>query len=303
MAVLLPPNATELEQRTAEANRFALDDAVDLLGGFKSDAPPADFAAWLAAEWFLADFARYFPTTAALIQSGLPWLRQRGTAAAVGRALSWIDLAAAIEEDGARLHLDPGTAAAPVQLHDILHLVTRSIPAHVRFYRMFHGYDLRHFRLDRSRLEDGLLDDDSGVIVSGVKLSFGTHSAAALPDDLDEPVADAAWRIYSVRVWDDDSWHLDAWRLDSEIQLDAAGRVVFQVAAALDEPADPGPIGVMRWAIAAAELPDEELAIVCTRTDHIAAALPVPDLHAWSGAWAGTWRTPVIPHSLEFLES
>ncbi|WP_068634903.1 phage tail protein [Thauera butanivorans] len=301
---LLPPNATEFERKAETALRFdALDDAIDAVGGFKGEVPE-QFAAWLAAEWFLADFSRHFPTAAALIAAGLPWLRQRGTTAAVQRALGWIDLDAVLEEDGARLHLDPGTPAAPERLADVRHLVERSIPAHVRFYRLFHGYDIRHLRLDRSRLDDALLDDDSGVVVDGLKLSFGTRAAHAFAEPADAGAIDgAAASIYSVRVFLDDSWRLDAWLLDSEILLDAAGRVIEQYAIVLN-PEALGSIVSIRWSVVAAVLDEPELTAVHDAAQfEVAHALPTPDVRAWLGPWVGRWRTPVISHALTQLET
>ncbi len=303
MASLLPPNATEFERRAEEANRFdAVADAVSAVAGVKGEMPDT-FAAWLAAEWWLADFAPYFATTGELISAGLPWLRQRGTAAAVQRALSWLPLDALLEEDGARLHLDPGTPAAPERLADIRHLVGRSIPAHVSFYRLFHGYDLRHIRLDSACLDDGLLDDDSGVVIDALKLSFGTRTAYAF----DEPVTPApfvgVWSIYSVTIWDDDGWRLDAWRLDSELTIDAAGRVISQTIQILDEPADEEPAVVSRSDVVCLEITFEDGPDwTAIRFDDAFFALPDTARRPWTGSWAGTWRE-TIPHNLTQLES
>lgn len=302
MQTLLPPNATEFERRVEEATRFdTLTDAVDAISGIKAEMPE-QFAAWLAAEWFLADFTPYFPSSAALIAAGLPWLRQRGTAAAVARALSWIDFAAALEEDGARVHLDPGTAAAPTRLADIRHLVGRSIPAHVKFYRLFHGYDVRHFRLDRSRLDDALLDDDSGVVIDGLKLSFGTRTAAALGEPEYLPAHSSAASLYSVMIWDDDGWRLDAWRLDSDVIIDAAGRVISQTILVLGEP-DDEPARVSRSdVVTLLVIADPAPESAAARMDDASAAIQDTPLRTWTGPWTGPWREP-IPHTLTQLES
>lgn len=287
---LLPPNASPFERRVEQATRF--EDAgalVPAVTGAKVSVHPA-FAPWLTAEWFLSDFARYFDTPAELIEAGLPWLRQRGTAAAVLRALAWIGFAAQLEEDGARLHVDPGTVAAD-RLADLQRLVNPSLPAHVQFYRVFHGYDVRHLRLDRARLDDALLDDDSGVMRDGVKLSFGTRHAAALDDDSPH-IAHAYTHTASSVIWDDDSWRLDAWRLDSEVVLDAASGVVTLMSNAVTDDDEPAP-AVARWSLTGAAPPaDAEQTIGHARTDRISNALPT-DYKPWAGPWTGPWREAI----------
>jgi hypothetical protein len=173
-AALLPQNRTPLEAALADAaSRPALDALADLPAAACHQPPPA-FMPWLAAQWRLAPFARYFDDPQALLAQGLPWLRQRGSAAAVTRALSWIGLDARVEDGDARLQLDAGTVQAPSRLADVRRLVEASAPAHVKLYRLYHGYDLRRMALSGdTAMEAGMLSDDSGVWSDGVKLSFG----------------------------------------------------------------------------------------------------------------------------------
>lgn len=173
-AALLPLNRTPLESALANAaSRSVCDRLADSPAGVRHQPAPA-FVPWLAAEWRLAPFARYFSDPQALLAQGLPWLRQRGSAAAVTRALSWIGLDAAVEDGDARLQLDPGTVQAPSRLADVRRLVEASAPAHVRLYRLYHGYDLRRMALSGpAAMDAGMLSDDSGVWMDGVKLSFG----------------------------------------------------------------------------------------------------------------------------------
>lgn len=290
-ASLLPPNATALERAVADTMpRQLLEPLADAPRRLKSE-PHDAVVPWLAAEWFLADFTAYFPDTRALIAAGLPWLRVRGTAAAVQQALSWIGVAATLEEDGARLQLDPGTPAAPENLADIRHLVNASIPAHVLFYRLYHGHDLRPLRLDASRLDDGMLDDDSGVWRDGVKLSFGTR-AAALVAQTDDPIRCGYLRLYSTRIWDDNSWRLDAWALDSEILIDVAGGIVSQLSAVMPPEIDAITPYARLDDFAPPPLPDDDLATTNVRTDMTAAALP-SETRGWPGPWRGPWREPI----------
>ncbi|MCL2346285.1 MAG: phage tail protein, partial [Desulfobulbus sp.] len=163
LSPLLPPNSTDLERRLcATFDRDTLGKLADAARNLDSERPEA-FLPWLAAEWFLAGFVPYFSTLSELIDAGLPWLMERGTAASVTRALSWIGLAVSIEEDGPRLQLDTGRSIQPDELADLVYLVLASIPAHVDLYRLYHDYDLRPIGLSMlAALDDGLLSDDSG---------------------------------------------------------------------------------------------------------------------------------------------
>lgn len=218
MVSLLPPSSTPLERALSGTLSWwpDLDAAATAITGLKI-ARPSAFSPWLAAEWWLADFGQYFDSTDALIDAGLPWLKLRGTAAAVKLALSWIGLSnSLLEEDGARLHIDPGRITAYAELAAIRHLVDASIPAHVLFYRLFHDYDLRALRLDRSRLDDALLDDDSGADIDGIKVSYRRRHGEAFAA---APVAVSQWRSrdWQIGIRYDDAQHLDLWRLDGEL--------------------------------------------------------------------------------------
>ncbi|MCL2345244.1 MAG: phage tail protein, partial [Desulfobulbus sp.] len=161
---LLPPNRTPLETAIADtAPRLILDDLADTHRLLKF-YPPDSILPWLASEWFLSGFVKYFPDLRDLIDAGLPWLLERGTAASVKRALSWIGLDVTLEEDGPRLQMDTGRALTPDKLADLVYLVLASIPAHVDLYRLYHDYDLRPIGLSMlAALDDGLLSDDSGI--------------------------------------------------------------------------------------------------------------------------------------------
>lgn len=217
---MLPPNATTFERAIADtAPRQLLDALADAPRRLKS-APPDAVVPWLASEWFLSDFIGYFPDARALLAAGLPWLKVRGTAAAVKQALSWIGMTATLEEDGARLQLDPGNPFAPDNLAAIKHLVGASIPAHVQLYRLHHGYDLRRVGLSSpAALDVGLLSDDSGVWIDGVKLSFGAGHAFACDIAAEHAVGFVREETYSERAYYEDRARLSVWQLDSELVL------------------------------------------------------------------------------------
>lgn len=191
-------------------------------------APPPAFLPWLAAEWSLAGFAPYFDSTEELIAHALPWLFERGSPAAVLRALRWLGFTSArLEEEGAHLHIDLGRILAGGELEHLARLVRASIPAHIYFYRVYWRYDLRQLRLDMGPgLDAGLLDNDSGIWLPAgdggpVKVSLGRpHGGLAPPTG-----ASAEQRAWSrrrlLRPTRDDDMTLDAWRLDSQVGIDS----------------------------------------------------------------------------------
>ncbi len=292
-ATLLQPVSTPLERALADtAASLLLADTAEVPRNLRSDIDSA-VAPWLAAEWFLADFSKFFgDDPAALIEAGLPWLHQRGTPAAVARALGWIGLDVTLEEDGARLQIDPGIVIRPDQLDDIIQLVTASIPAHVWFYRMYHGYDIRPFYLDRSRLDSAALDDDSGVWVSGVKLSFGTRAVTAIPQDPEPPIAAVAHRLYSSRIHEDNSWRLDAWELDSEILLDAASGVISSHTGYLPDDPDQAPTAWMDSNSSMLQPIDADIPVAGLQNRSASGSVADP-VRGWTGGWTGPWREPI----------
>ncbi|TRX75276.1 phage tail protein [Pseudomonas mangiferae] len=288
---LLPPNATPLERAVAAVGLGELEVLADLPAGVQNELP-AGFAPVLAAQYFLAQFADYFGDAKALLDAGLPWLRERGTDAAVVRALSWIEISTAVEEDGALLHLDPGTPRAPARLDDIRRLIDASIPAHVRFYRLFHGYDLRHARLDRGRWDGCLLDDDSGVVIDGLKVSFGERIALELaPPPRRVIVSMAALQASTLRR---DAMYWDSWVLDSTWQVDLFGGVGVLISAMAPDRNLPTPL------FAPGKLISDHVAhllpppIPAAGMDCFTLAPPRYVSRGWTGPWKGLWRL-VIP--------
>lgn len=293
-STLQPPSSTKLER---SLSRVAHPPALDIAGEsprYIRTSPTPEFAPFIAAEFFLSAFAKYFESANDLIDSGLPWLRQRGTAAAVKRALLWVQIEGLLEEDGARLHIDPGTHNIFHLLPDIKNLVEKSIPAHVHFYRMYHQWDIRHARLDRSRHDASQWDDDSGAVIDGVKISFGQRIAAELPNrqlQLQQGRMDS----YASILRRDQAWW-DNWVLDSELQLDLFGGigqlVSVLVGARLSHPvhyritgeAAPRPFYVPRMR--------EDISH--GRSDNHLALTPVRFYHrTWKGPWSGPWRLKI----------
>ena len=290
---LLPPQSTPLERALDQT--FPQWDALADAFTVPSVGEPEQFAPWLAAEYELAQFAPYFPTTAELIEQGLQWLFTRGTAHSVVRALGWVGFAGAeVDEDGAYLHINLGRPATAEEMARVAHVVRASLPAHVHFYRVFNPLnDVRRIVLDRAPgMDTGMLDGDSGVMgPDGVKLSFGERSGATLPaapaDAL--PAISTHQRVGLIRY--DDMPVLDAWRLDSHVLMGVSGGVMelFRSTTMAHTPGGGALATAEARASAAPWVATEPVAAGAAA--HISTAPePISPPRRWGGPWAGPWR-------------
>ena len=290
---LLPPQSTPLERALDQT--FPQWDALADAFTVPSVGEPEQFAPWLAAEYELAQFAPYFPTTAELIEQGLQWLFTRGTAASVVRALGWVGFAGAeVDEDGAYLHINLGRPATAEEMARVAHVVRASLPAHVHFYRVFNPLnDVRRIVLDRAPgMDTGMLDGDSGVMgPDGVKLSFGERSGATLPaapaDAL--PAISTHQRVGLIRY--DDMPVLDAWRLDSHVLMGVSGGVMelFRSTTTAHTPGGGALATAEARASAAPGVATEPVAAGAAA--HISTAPePISPPRRWGGPWGGPWR-------------
>lgn len=290
---LLPPQSTPLERAIDQT--FPQWDALADAFTVPSVGEPEQFAPWLAAEYELAQFAPYFPTTAELIEQGLQWLFTRGTAASVVRALGWVGFAGSkVDEDGAYLHINLGRPATAEDMARVAHVVRASLPAHVHFYRVFNPInDVRRIVLDRTpRLDTAMLDGDSGVMgPDGVKLSFGERSGATLPaapaDAL--PAISTHQRVGLIRY--DDMPVLDAWRLDSHVLMGVSGGVMelFRSTTTAHTPGG----GALATAEARTHVAPwvTPAPVAAGAAAHLSTAPePISPPRRWGGPWGGPWR-------------
>lgn len=297
---ILPPQRTDLER--------AIDEAVPQWDALVAQLEPAavrdnsSFQPWLAMQWQVAQFAQYFQSTDALLTAALPWLFERGNAASVRRALGWLgyDQAVVIEEDGALLHIDLGRLVQEWELAAVAHVVRASLPLHVRFWRVYHGWDLRPIRLDAGPgLDAALLDNDSGIAVDAtpyglpVKLSQGASTRTA--DDGPSVGQVQAMHLMQVTtvVTYDDRIVLDAWRLDSELLVDASLGATLVVSSLSNAPVHGVPLVVPRAEVVITDSPSQAPAPIALQRATTAGASPRPndDSRTWQGRWDDTpWR-------------
>lgn len=289
---ILPPQSTELER--------AVDQCTPHWGPLADAVEPAtvqanaQFQPWLAVQWQVAQFAPYFNTVDELLAEAVPWLMERGNAASLRRVLGWLGYDnVTIDEQGAWLHIDVGQPLQPEELARVAHVVRASLPAHVTFYRVFHGYDVRPIVLDRGpALDAGMLDGYSGVLGQhGVVESFAIRRGRTLPPaPIGQPQrASTAVRMHVARYADVPI--LDAWRLDSPvITAVSGGRMALNMRTSNTPDAGAG------WRVSSRSIarasPWTPPPPVSFATAHSArhAAVPIHPPRHWGGPWGGPWR-------------
>ena len=290
---ILPTGSTELERvidTTFPRGWGALADSAEPL----AMAGDVRVMPWLAVQWQVAQFAPYFDTVEDLLAEAVPWLMERGSAAGVRRALGWLGYTGVtIDEAGAWLHIDVGRPLTAPDIAAIVHVVRESLPAHVRFYRIFHGYDVRPIVLDRGpALDAGMLDGYSGVLgQNGVVESFAIRRGRTLPPaPIGQPQrASTAVRMHVARYADVPI--LDAWRLDSPVLAAVSGgRMALNMRTSNTPDAGAG------WRVSSRSIarasPWTPPPPVSFATAHSArhAAVPIHPPRHWGGPWGGPWR-------------
>ena len=300
---LLPPNATTLEKAVDQTAPHW--DATAQAFPLPRQGTPEAVKPWLAAELQLAPFARYFATTDELLAAGGAWLLVRGTAAAVLLALSWVGFAGAtVDQSGPYLHLNLGRPATAAEIDRIAHVVRESVPAHVRFWRVYWGHDRRPLRLDAGQpLDRAQLDGSSGVWVDvstgePVKASFGIKHSGTTTRTAGQPLPTAT-AAYVAKLTRNDKLVLDCWRLDSRLLANEFGGLGELMRGECPpyvrvqgEGAVPGiaTLDATPWSA-----PPAELAGTADALGELPPALPQPQ--GWTGTWGGQRWRPVFIES------
>lgn len=298
---LLPPNATALEKAVDQtAPKW---DATAQAFPLPRQGTPEAVKPWLAAELQLAPFARYFATTDELLAAGGAWLLMRGTAAAVLLALSWVGFAGAtVDQSGPYLHLNLGRPATAAEIDQIAHVVRESVPAHVRFWRVYWGHDRRPLRLDAGQpLDTAQLDASSGVWIDvstgePVKASFGIKHSGTTTRTAGQPLPTAT-AAYVAKLTRNDKAVLDCWRLDSRLlanEFGGLGELMRGEAPAYVRVQGEGGVpGIATQDETPWSAPPAELAGTADAMDELPPALPQPQ--GWNGTWgAMRWRPVFI---------
>ncbi|WP_378952068.1 phage tail protein [Mesorhizobium sp. ANAO-SY3R2] len=171
--VLLPKNATKLERAVSEttAPTQQILEAVEAIRVAKHVTRPPSFLPWLIDECGLEELTPYLPNLYELLDEGVAWQRIRGTPMAVAKGLGWLGYTAAQEEaspnrrywNSFQLRFPSLPANDDPDLSRIEGISTLSVSRRSRFRRGVHRYDIKPLELDYSRLDQSMLEFESGV--------------------------------------------------------------------------------------------------------------------------------------------
>lgn len=222
--ILLPSNATGLE-RTLETILLGKRDVAASISRILTckEAPADNWLMWLVWEYGLEELLQFLPDPRRVLEVGIEWQRIRGTPASLVQGLSWIGTpsnAYVEEEETGGAHwfefmLNSGYVPnGPFNVRQLVDLSRVSAPAGTRLSRIFHGYDIRRFKLDQSEWGD-LLSDYSGWRHPelGVVLSFGRSSTSTI---------DLSGELLARAVAQHSRWHTADGRYDDRPLLDNA---------------------------------------------------------------------------------
>ncbi|WP_039757938.1 phage tail protein [Bartonella queenslandensis] len=180
---LLPSHATEFEKRLADACDFHQDVDGSVLGISRAKliTRPPRFLPWLIEEYGLGELTPYVPNLYDLIDQGLAWQRLRGSVAAIELGLQWLELSAHFKPAWSgrawwnSFQLEFNQLPEQSNLEAIEAIVGLSKSFRSDFRRGVYGYDVEALEGNMSRLDDSLLDFESGMhLTAGDTLfSFG----------------------------------------------------------------------------------------------------------------------------------
>ena len=231
------------------------------------------------------------------IKDAVKWHRIKGTPYAIELAMSWIGLGAQVEDTTssaarwAEYQLQLDKPVTPAELPAILELARFAAPARAHLVRLYGDLDVRPAATDSSRWDSALLDNDSGVLVDGVVVSFAARHAAALPPPPRGVIGCAAQaRSVTLRR---DAMYWDSWALDSVWMVDVSGGIGHVRSAecpARDLPEPAGTTGELRQAQLDRDLPPP---IAAAHQELVAIAPERFFRRRWPGPWSGPWRLPI----------
>ncbi|WP_144755704.1 phage tail protein [Bartonella saheliensis] len=180
---LLPTNATEFERRLADVCDFHQDVDGSVLGISRSKliTRPPRFLPWLIEEYGLGELTPYVPNLYDLLDQGLQWQRIRGSVAAIDMGLRWLGLSAQFIPAWTErawwnsFQLEFDHLPERGNLESIEAIVDLSKSLRSDFRRSVIGYDVEAIQANMSRLDDSMLDFESGIrVTTGDTLfSFG----------------------------------------------------------------------------------------------------------------------------------
>lgn len=185
MATLLPGSSGLFENAFEEAlvERWSvLEAGADAIKGIKFNPPPS-FLPFLVYEYGLGELTPYLPNLYNLIDEGIAWQRVRGTLAAVSKGLGWLGYTATLENawhgrtwwNSYQLRFPSLPLTDDPDLERIEGISGLSVPKRSQLRRGVYQYDVGALEAGHSRLDDTMLERESGVAVTpaGTLWSFG----------------------------------------------------------------------------------------------------------------------------------
>ncbi|CCF19166.1 Phage protein [Pseudorhizobium banfieldiae] len=187
MASLLPANAGLFEKSSEAAFSVrwdALSAGADAVRTAKVNPPPSVLP-YLVYEYGLGELTPYIPNAYELVvgRRGIDWQRIRGTPASVYQGLGWLGYTATLEDawHGRAYWNSTQLRFGSLPLNDFPDLeriegVTRlSLPKRSQLRRGVYQYDVTAAEADSTRLDECMLDFESGISVTpaGTLWSFG----------------------------------------------------------------------------------------------------------------------------------
>ncbi|WP_375673854.1 phage tail protein [Bartonella sp. TS82HLJMH] len=180
---LLPTHATEFEKRLADACDFHQDVDGSVLGISRAKliTRPPRFLPWLIEEYGLGELTPYVPNLYDLIDQGIQWQRLRGSLAAIEVGLEWLQITARFTPawtgrawwNSFQLDFDQLPERKSLEAIEAITDLSKSLRSDFR--RGVYGYDVQAVECNMSRLDDSMLEYESGVSLTagGTLFSFG----------------------------------------------------------------------------------------------------------------------------------
>ncbi|UTO29313.1 phage tail protein [Bartonella harrusi] len=180
---LLPQNSSLFERCLAEAMAFdpQVKNTLEEIPRIKFITRPPSWLPYLIDEYGLQELSPYFSNPYDLIDQGLQWQNIRGSLAAIERGLSWLQITACFTPawsgrawwNSFQLYFDQLPEQSALEAIEAITELSKSLRSDFR--RGVNGYDVQALEGNMSRLDDSLLDYESGVrLTAGDTLfSFG----------------------------------------------------------------------------------------------------------------------------------
>ncbi|WP_190323108.1 phage tail protein [Candidatus Tokpelaia sp.] len=178
---LLPANSTRWEICLADACAFSpvVHQSISALTRLKFIDRPISILPYLLDEYGLQVLIPYIPNLYDLLDKAVPWQRSRGTIAAVQTGLSWLGYAAEYRPTAPSRNWWNAYSLifiqipAPTDLERIEGIVSLSECLRSDFRRGAGTYDVPAFEGDETKIDNAILDSDSGIALRQTVWSFG----------------------------------------------------------------------------------------------------------------------------------